>query len=94
MTTNNILEATDRDGQIWALTPIDGTIRARLIHGTTSPATMDATDLVDVYGPVTLYPSRPGRQVYAAGEALPNRGTGAAAGNCPSPLLSSTRAEP
>ncbi|MEU6562562.1 hypothetical protein [Nocardia nova] len=59
MTTNHILEATDRDGQIWALIPVDGTIRARLIHGTSSPATMDALDLVDVYGPLTLYPPRP-----------------------------------
>ncbi|WP_225730983.1 MULTISPECIES: hypothetical protein [unclassified Nocardia] len=55
------LIATDRDGRTWALVPVEDTVRARLIDGHCTPAVMDAVDLVDTYGPLTLVPARPSR---------------------------------
>ncbi|WP_063045040.1 hypothetical protein [Nocardia pseudovaccinii] len=61
MTADPILEGVDRDGRRWALLAVNGTIRARLLHGICTPAVMDAVDLVDVYGPLILSPPRPSR---------------------------------
>ncbi|GAA4490955.1 hypothetical protein GCM10023094_54990 [Rhodococcus olei] len=51
--------ASDREGREWALLAVHGALRCRLVSGTATPAVMDLTDLVDVYGPLTMSSTRP-----------------------------------
>jgi hypothetical protein len=55
----NSLVAVDRDGREWAVLAVDSGLKARLVHGTTTPAVLDLDELVHRYGPVALSPTRP-----------------------------------
>lgn len=44
----------DRSGRRWALVPVGGTVRARLVAGTCSPAVMAVDELVRAHGPLVL----------------------------------------
>ncbi|MET4614118.1 hypothetical protein ABIC28_005131 [Rhodococcus sp. PvR044] len=51
--------AVDREGRQWAVLAVDNTLRGRLISGNASPAVMDLAELVDMYGPLIMSPTRP-----------------------------------
>ncbi|KSZ55974.1 hypothetical protein Z045_25880 [Rhodococcus pyridinivorans KG-16] len=48
--------AVDRDGREWAVLAVDSVLKARLVHGTTTPAVLDLDELVHRYGPLVLSP--------------------------------------
>lgn len=50
--------AIDRDGRRWALIAIDGVLRARLVHGSATPAHLELSELVNTFGPLVLSPTR------------------------------------
>lgn len=51
--------ASDRQGRQWAVVAIGSSLRGRLVCGEAVPAVMDLADLVDMYGPLVMTPTRP-----------------------------------
>lgn len=51
--------AVDREGRQWAVLAVGSTLRGRLISGNASPAVLDLAELIDMYGPLIMSPSRP-----------------------------------
>lgn len=50
--------ALDREGREWAVLAIGNTLRVRLVRGAATPAAMDLSALIDMYGPLVMSPNR------------------------------------
>lgn len=51
--------ASDREGRTWVILSIGNTLKVHRLSGTAPVAVMDLAELVEIYGPLMLFPTDP-----------------------------------